>query len=146
MPRRGNRFDVPIGEAPADEHGLWERVAPLIEADLAGLTGPPLRVSVVADDDDPTSAHLEVRHPDGYVVPIFVEVGDDEGEAAVEAFRAVLESAVFDDTFNPWPRCPRHPDAGHSLAPALRRGQAVWECPTDRAVMSKIGSLRSTER
>lgn len=141
--RRGNRFDVPVGEAPADEYGFWKQVAPLIEADLAGLSKPPVRVGVVSDNDDPTSAHLEIRHPDGYVVPIFVEVGDDPNEAAVDAFTAVLESAVFDEMFNPWPRCPRHPDAGHSLAPALRRGEAVWECPTDRAVMSNIGSLNS---
>lgn len=132
---------MPIGEAPADEAAIWERVAPRIEADLASVVEPAIRVGVAPDDDDPTSAHLELRHADGYVVPIFVEIDEDDDEAAVEAFTAVLESAVFDDTLDPWPRCPRHQEAGHSLTPALSRGHAVWQCPVDRAVIAKIGML-----
>lgn len=141
---RGDRFDVPIGEAPADEATIWERVAPRIEADLVGVGEPPIRVSVVPDEDDPRSAHLELWHPDAFVVPIFVEIDDDDERAAVEAFVLILDSGLFDDTFEPWPRCPRHPGVGHSLAPALRRGEGVWECPTDRGVVSKIGSLNPT--
>lgn len=113
-----------------------------MEADLAAVVTPSIRVAAAADDDDPSSAHLVLRHPDGYQVPVFVEVSDDDEErAVVEAFKALLESAVFDETPDPWPRCPRHREAGHSLTPALSRGKAIWQCPTDRAVITEIGML-----
>ena len=141
---RGQSIRCADWRGPADEHTFWGRVAPRIAADLLTLTDPPIRVCVVADDDDPSAAHLELRHPDGYVVPIFVAAGDDEEEAAVvEAFDLVLDSAVFDDTSDPWPRCPSHPTSGHSLAPALRHGVAIWACPNDRRVFATIGSLNS---
>lgn len=142
---RGNRFDVPIGVAPGDEFAFWRRVAPRIAADLDNIEGPPIRVVVVADEGDKTSAHLELRHTD-YTVPIFVEVNDDgEEKAVIEVFEAVLDSAVFDDVFEPWPPCPRHSvAAGHSLAPALSQGQAVWQCPADCTVVAVIGMLHGS--
>ena len=91
------------------------------------------------------SAHLEVRGS-GLVVPIWFEPGaGGEERAAVEVMDLVLDSAVFDDTFDPWPRCASHPGSTHSLAPALRYGTAVWECPIDRAVVTKIGRLNSPD-
>ena len=140
-----DRWDVPT-LGPEDEHAFWGRVAPRIEADLAKLADPPLRVDVVADDEDPLSAHLEVRDLDRYVVPIWLHP-DDGGEerAAAEVMNLVLDSAVFDDTVDPWPRCPWHPQSTHSLAPAVSHAHAVWECPIDRRVVAKIGTLNSPE-
>jgi hypothetical protein len=121
-------------------------VAPRVAADLAVLVDPPIRASAAVDDDDPTAFHLELRHPNFNVVPIFVEASEDREEAAlVEAFELVLDSAVFEDTFDPWPGCPRHPHGTHSLVPTLRLGRAMWECPTDQAAVCKIGLLNSRE-
>ena len=142
--RRGNRFEVPIGEAPADEHAAWERLAPRIAADLASLAQPHIQVRVLPDDIDPASTHLEVSHPYGAVVPIFVEIGEDEEEAIVEAMAALLESGLFDDRFDPWPRCPIHPATTHSLKPIRRQRGGVWECPEERVVISRIGWLGPT--
>ena len=141
----GDRWDVPT-LGPEDEHAFWGRIAPRIESDLAKLVDPPIRVFVVADDDDPLSAHLEVRGLDRYVVPIWFEP-DDGGEeaAAVAAMDLVLDSAVFEDTVDPWPVCARHPESTHSLAPALSHAEAVWECPIDRRVAAKIGMLNAPE-
>jgi hypothetical protein len=129
-----------------DEHTFWGRVAQRIESDLVKLADPPIRVHVVADNGDPLSAHLEVRHPDGCTVPIWLEsAGGGEARAVVQVMDLVLDSAVFDDTVDPWPRCPSHPEGTHSLAPALSHAEGVWECPVDRCVVAKIGMLNAPE-
>jgi len=145
---RGDRFDVPIDEAPPNEWEIWERAVPRIEADLASLANPPIRVVVVADEDDPDSAHLLVTHPEGFEIPLFVEIpGDGQGdELFIEVFDLLLDSALFEDWREPWPRCPRHPGNGHSLRPSIVRGTASWVCPVDRTPIARVGLLSQAMR
>jgi hypothetical protein len=39
-----------------------------------------------------------------------------------------------------WPQCPQHPD-NHPLNAAVRDGAAVWECPSTRRPVGRIGRL-----
>lgn len=39
-----------------------------------------------------------------------------------------------------WPPCPLHPGT-HPMVATVRDGDAVWACPTDNSVVSRIGSL-----
>ena len=127
--------------APADERAFFAALAPRIAADLALLTEPPIRVEVVGDGHDARSAHLQLTYA-GSSVELYVVGDDDKPDAAlVQLLDLVLDSFIFDDVVDPWPRCPHHPDDGHSLAPVVFLGSAVWQCPIDHAVVSKVGSL-----
>lgn len=39
-----------------------------------------------------------------------------------------------------WPACPQHPNS-HPLKATTLGGSAVWVCPADGALISKIGML-----
>jgi hypothetical protein len=135
-------YDIPVGEAPIDEEVILQRVALRIFGDLTSLMTPSVQVDVSSDDDDRDSYHLEFKHPDGFHVPIFVEIFNDDEEAAiVDVLELLLDSALFDGTEIPWPVCPRHIGSGHSLVPKQVSRIASWACPVDGEVIAEVGSL-----
>jgi hypothetical protein len=80
---------------------------------------------------------------DGTGMGVSVHLGDRESlrivGAADNAQEWMIEELRAKSRTN-WPVCPRHPTT-HPLVPAEMGGVAAWVCPTDRAVVSQIGSL-----
>lgn len=123
---------------------LWDDV---VEA--ANLLGSDLKAGGLSADiqvsNDPVAGDHSICFvaADGFIEEYPVTSFDERPRMIVELAKLLQDSAVFDGYDAPWPRCPLHPDATHSLGPAVRSAQAVWICPAEGRVIEPVGSLQS---
>ncbi len=132
-----NQWDIPMGEEPTDVEDRLTEAGRLVAQDLR-TAFPSASVSLAFDDaGDP---FLELSGI-GCLTPIWVVVDERQSVYIVAVTEAVLDSALFDDHPTPWPVCPFHPLASHSLRPVARGDEAAWICPESHATVARIGEL-----
>jgi hypothetical protein len=94
-------------------------------------TGDPDVPSVMLWSPDGTGSGVSVDryHP---LFERIASVADQVQEWAIEE--------LWGHASTNWPPCPQHPTS-HPMKATTRDGAAVWVCPADEALMSKIGEL-----
>lgn len=134
-------FRPPPEELYFEEVELLQAAAPLLERDLQATLDSRLRLVVEEVDGE---AVCRISLPEAYVaIELRGEFPQDftPADAGVSLARQAQESALFDDYFLPWPACPLHSGAAHSLEPRTRASEATWFCPVARRHLGPLGQL-----
>ena len=117
-----------------------------MEPVLRDLQGAGIAAPRIEDDDwtgDPDLPSVMLRSPDGSATGVSVARFDAVFERIASAADQVQEWAIeelWGHASTNWPPCPQHPNS-HPMKATTRDGAAVWVCPADDALVSKIGEL-----
>jgi len=100
-------------------------------------------VALNAAEDDHRDCYVALSVRGEELQQLWLEIDDNNAKTLVLLAQAVQDSALFDEDYRPWPRCPRHPLSQHSLMPRALGGHAYWACPESDQLVTLIGSLSS---
>jgi hypothetical protein len=104
----------------------------------------PSLLRVVESPSDP-DLHAMLWDSSGAGTGVYLshagEGTDLVAEAAGQVQEAAFEALWCEGKSTSWPTCPRHRET-HPLSPDGGHHPAVWVCPTSKAVIANIGSLR----
>jgi hypothetical protein len=109
---------------------------------VAGLDGWRIQPSDWQDWEPSESALL--RAPDGSAMGVWIDLSADAAQQLAELADQVQEWAVEElgaqRRPTNWPQCPAHPD-NHPMQARVRKGNAVWACPSRGGAVILIGQL-----
>lgn len=128
-----------LPEGPEFELQILASAADRVRQDLQDTFDPRLRVEVFLDDDESTICHI--FDGDQLSTSLYVDVSDDLASTTVTLVESVQDSDVFYGHWEPWPACPLHPNAGHSLAARRYGKEPWWACPTVGTKVLRVGQL-----
>jgi len=136
-----DKWRIPLGEEPGSAAELLTEAGRLVGQDLR-TTFPDASVSLAFDEGgEPFLLLIGV----GCQTPIWISVDDRQSVNTVAVTELVLDSGMFDTYLTPWPVCPVHPSASHSLRPVARGDQAAWICAKANVTVALIGELAAAK-
>lgn len=121
---------------------LRQAMEPVLR-DLQGAGIAEVRIQDADWTGDPESPSVMLWSPDGSGTGVYVSKAAPLSDRVAAMADQVQEWAIeelWGQAPTNWPPCPQHP-SGHPMKATTRDGAAVWVCPADEGVVSKIGTL-----
>lgn len=133
------RWFPPDGERPQFEGKLLGLAAQLLEHDLREFD-PEVSLTVQINPDGTPVVELDQPRY-AFTAEISIVANRSQAKTTVILAELVLDSALFEDYYEPWPRCPIHPTATHALVPVARGHAGAWMCPESKKTVAVVGRL-----